>query len=563
MKRSFFPKYLPLLLLGTLLLVGLITIFTQASKYGITIDEPLHDQYGHAVMEWYLTLGKDTSFLNFPTNAYVPEHGGIFDAVASVAQHMFPAADHWYVLRIAIALTGLLGLGAIALCGYEMGGYWVAFLAALALWLYPRYYGAIYNNPKDIPATVTTTLIIWGVLLLVKQWGREKRYLRNSVLVAFFIGLAASIRVTSVIWYAILALVAVVWWLINRKRIKAENQVRTELTKQGISALIIGLGSWLTMIVLWPYVFLSPVKNLLRSIKVLSQYPWNGTVLYNGSVTLATQLPRTYTLEWLVIGSPPTLIVFALLGLGIVCVLSVKKRLIDPGIAIVVLSLVAPLGAIVILHSEVYDTLRQFLFLIPSIILLAVYGFVQAVKYLMRQERKALRWTAVGLATLTLVSYGFVVKDMVELSPFEYTYFSPIVGGLPGAANKFDTDYWAICSEQAGQWLTQNYQRYTTAAHPTIDDDPISGQVAPFIPSTFQEDDTHPDFYLTMTRNGDDRQFPAYTVIHVVGVEGVPFCVIKVNSALIHSTTLSGSNSTGIEENILGLVDARLILPGL
>ncbi len=134
MKKTFLSKSLPLLLLGGLLLIGLITIFVQANNYGITLDEPLQDNYGHAVMEWYYTLGRDTSFLTaFPADTYMPEHGGIFDAGIAAVQHEFPPADHWQVRRIVTALAGLLGLVAIALCGYEIGGYWMAFLAALML----------------------------------------------------------------------------------------------------------------------------------------------------------------------------------------------------------------------------------------------------------------------------------------------------------------------------------------------------------------------------------------------------------------------------------------------
>src|SRR5258708_11275995 len=160
MKKVLVFKSLPLLLLGGLLLTGLITIFLQAHNYGISRDEFVQDRYGHAVMEWYHTLGKDTSFLTaFSPDEYMPEHGGIFDAFIAVVQQTFPPADHWQVRHLITALSGLVGIVAIALCGYELGGYWVAFLAALALWLYPRYYGAMYNNPKDIPAAVTMTFL--------------------------------------------------------------------------------------------------------------------------------------------------------------------------------------------------------------------------------------------------------------------------------------------------------------------------------------------------------------------------------------------------------------------
>ncbi len=313
MKKVLLSKSLPLMLLGGLLLAGLITIFMRADTYGISRDEPIQDRYGQAVMAWYQTLGKDTSFLTaFPSDAYMPEHGGFFDAIIAAVQHAFPPADHWQVRQIITALSGLVGMVAIALCGYELGGYWVAFLAALGLWLYPRYYGAIYNDPKDIPAAVTMTFILWAALLLIKQWDQQKRFIRNSLLVGFCIGVAASIRVNAVLWYVILSLLPIAWWVLHGKRVWQEKSVRAELVKQGIAASAIGITSLLTMMAFWPYIFLNPIVNLLHSIKVLSQYPWNGPVLYDGVVYGAMQLPRTYAPKWLLIASPPTLVSFAL-----------------------------------------------------------------------------------------------------------------------------------------------------------------------------------------------------------------------------------------------------------
>src|SRR5215469_3740811 len=413
MKKVSLSKSLPLLLLGGLLLTGLITIFIQADNYGISRDEPTQDRYGQAVLQYYLTLDKDRSFLTvFQSDAHMPEHGGFFDAIIAAVQDEFPPADHWHVRRIITALSGLVGIVAIALCGYELGGYWIAFLAALGLWLYPRYYGAIYNNPKDIPAAVTMTFILWAALLLSKQWDQQMRFIRNSILVGFCIGLAASIRVNAVIWYAILSLLLIVWWLLHGKRVWQEKRVRAELVKQGIAASIIGTTSLLTMMVFWPYIFLNPFVNLYHSIKVLSQYPWNGSVLYDGVVYGAMQLPGTYAPHWLFIASPPALVGFALLGAGIAYALSIKKGLIDPKIAIVMLAFIIPLGAMVGLRSVLYDGLRQFLFLVPPVILIAVYGFVQTVTYLAHKQQKIVRLAAAGLVTITLASYVLVIKDM-------------------------------------------------------------------------------------------------------------------------------------------------------
>jgi len=534
MQKAFFFKYLPLILLGVLLLTGLVTIFVQVDNYGITIDEPKHDAYGHAIMEWYATFGKDTSFLTaFPTDAYLPEHGGFFDVVIAVAQQMFPTSEHWQVRHIVTALCGLLGLVVIALCAYElgMGSYWMAFLAAFALWFYPRYYGAIYNNPKDVPAAVTTMLVVWAILVLIKQWESKKHVLRNSLLVGFCIGLAVAIRVPEVIWYPTLVLILFVWWVLQGRRIQQEGKLRSELIQQVIAIGVISITSLLTMIAFWPYIFLNPVKNLLHSIKLMSQYPWDGPVFFNGITVPAEHLPRIYAPEWLVIGSPLSLVLFALLGLVIACLWILKKRAIEPRVGVVILSLFVPLGAIVVLHSVLYDSLRQILFIVPSMILLAVYGFVQSIQYMKKSKWQTLRWAAVGVATLTLVSYALVIGEMVRMSPFEYTYFSPIVGGLSGAQGKFETDYWGTCATQAQEWLDQNYQQYTNISDPSVKIMTYQYPSDPTLLPAFHADDTNPDFYIASTRYNLNQNFPGYKVIHVVAAEGVPMCVVKVKPA--------------------------------
>src|SRR5258707_959211 len=411
MKKELFVKHIPLLLSGLLILVGLVTVFTEAGSYGITWDEPSQENYGLVALNWYQTLGRDTTVMTY--DSYVQAHGVIFDVIVTAVQEHFPPADHWQIRHTLTALLGLLGIVIIALCGYELGGYWVAFLAALALWLYPRYYGAIYNNPKDVPALVTTTFVLWTVLLFIRQWKEKKAFIRNCILVGFALGLATAIRVNSIIWLPLLILVLAVGWLFQGKRLMQEKRVRSELVKQALALGIIAVTALLVTMALWPYIFVSPFVNFYNAIEILAHYPWDGPVLFGGKMIPAEQLPASYIPIWLAIDSPPALLLFACAGLIISCVLCFKKHPVAPKIAIILLSLITPLAAILILHAVVYDGPRQFLFLVPPIILIAAYGFVQSTAYLARRKQQTLRILAAGIAIATLTSYGFVVEDML------------------------------------------------------------------------------------------------------------------------------------------------------
>ena len=548
----------PTILLAGLLLVGFVTVVTHAHLYGISVDEPLQQSYGESVLAWYRTLGKDTSFLTaFPTNDYMPEHGGVFDAGIAALQALFSGADPWLVRHLATGLFGLLGVVAIALCGYELGGGWVAFAAALGLWLYPRYYGAIYNNPKDVPAAATMTFVLWATLLLVKHWRQPEHALRAALLLGVLIGVAAAIRVNAVTWYAVLALLLAGWWVAHGATTWREGRLWSlwsELARQTLVAGAVGASSLLAMMLLWPYVALDPAPNLLHAIQVMRSYPWNGLVLYAGGEYSASQLPATYVPAWLVIGSPPVLTPLALagivLGIGSITVSLLRRRRRafaerpdaqpepppdtspDARLAVALLAFIVPLALLVGLHPVLYDTLRQFLYVVPPMILLAAFGLVHGARWLWRHGRVELRWAAGLLLAVTLASYALVAAEMVALLPFEYTYFSPLVGDLPGAAGAYDTDYWATCGKPASEWLAAHYRSYTGVPYPSVEGPVIEGTpmqtlIAPYLPATFREDDTHPDFVIATTRDHNDLSYPTYTLIHTVAAEGVRLCVVK------------------------------------
>jgi hypothetical protein len=329
------------------------------------------------------------------------------------------------------------------------------------------------------------------------------------------------------------------WWLFNGADVWQASQLRGQLLKQGILIGIIGFTSMLSMIVLWPYVFVDPVAHLITAIEVMSHYPWNGTVLYQGIVFQPTQLPSSYVPVWLVIGSPPILILLAVLGFGLFCAHCLRTRRIDPKVGTVVLAFLVPFATLLALHPVLYDGLRQFLFLIPPLILLAAWGLVRAVTSLKARPELVFRLAAAALVLVTLASYLFVIHDMVALSPYEYIYFSPIAGGLPGVASKYDTDYWAACSKQSAEWLAQNYLLYTRSPLPTVNviGSPFQFMITPYLPASFKENDKHPDFFIAQVLVRGDQHFPTYHVIHTVSIESVALCVIKANPALVHSAS--------------------------
>ena len=529
-KNALFKKNLPCLLFSILCALMLFMILKLRQSYGLTTDQAIHVSYGQAVLKWYTTFGRDQSFLLFPANTYEVQHGAIFDALVAAAQHLF--RHQWDTEALVIGLTGMLGVIGMALCGFELGGWWFALLAALCLWLYPRFFGAIFNNPKDIPATTANIFVLWSVLRLLKYWPRKRQYLRESLLVALCLALAVAIRVTATTWYALLALILAGWWGLHARPLPTGAKLLAELKKQFFAVTIIVAGSCVGIILLWPYISVDPLANFLDAIEVNARYPWNGSVLYQGQMQLATQLPRSFALVWLVIGSPPILLLFALLGVLFFVGRCIRKRALDPLMLIVLISLLMPLGLIVGLHSVLYNGLRQFLFLIPSLILLAVYALMGLFTFLLQRKQ------TLALAALTLLTIGnfaWIGWDMLKLHPYEYTYFSPLVGGIKGANGEYETDYWNTCQRAASSWLGQHYQEFVPATQqPTILATNVRFQYLPFLPANFQTTQKNADFLIDIAPFKSAQQLSNYQLIHTEGTAGVPFCKVYANRLANH-----------------------------
>ena len=66
----------------------------------------------------------------------------------------------------------------------------------------------------------------------------------------------------------------------------------------------------------------------------------------------------------------------------------------------------------------------------------------------------------IGAALLLAASLLATVVDMVQLHPYQYVYFNRVVaGGLPRAAERYDTDYWGAAGKEAVEWTVDHYTR--------------------------------------------------------------------------------------------------------
>lgn len=480
-----------MLLLGVLFLVLGLYVVVAADAYGRTWDEGLQNWYGEAVLNWYLSAGRDVGFIRDSHPAdFMPQHGPFAEVLIAAAQRL--TGETWHTRSVMGGLFGVAGIAGIALCGRQLAGRWGAFLAALGLTLYPRYTGAMFANSKDVPFTAAMIFVLWASVRLLR---RRDGNVWDAVLLGALLGVAMSIRATAILWYGVLAVAFIV-------------------TRRWKQAAVVGGVSYVTILALWPYIALNPVTGLPESIAAMSKYQWFGEVLFDGAMVRGMDLPWQYTPQWLVIGSPPVTLALALIGLGFVVADVARRRW--PVVELLAGALfVVPVAALVVTHATLYNGLRHFLFAVPGMILLAVAATV-----------RLWRRTAMVVALVAVLAAGHaeVAVAAARLHPFEYMYFSPLVGGYQRAHTRYESDYWRSCETPAARWLTLHYREYTSDPHPTIGGMLPHSRVAE-LPDVFIPEDV-PKFWVSSF-----HPVPAgasYRPIHRVVVEGVTVCAVSV-----------------------------------
>lgn len=147
-------------------LAGLVALTFQ--DYGISTDEYVQQVYGEKLWAFYLSGFGDRSAFRFD-NLYL--YGGLFDMVAVALQHVLPfgAYDTRHLLCGFVGVLGIVGTWRLA---RQIGGPRVGFIAAASLALTASWYGAMFNNTKDIPFAVGMTWLLYLTCLIVDRLPR-------------------------------------------------------------------------------------------------------------------------------------------------------------------------------------------------------------------------------------------------------------------------------------------------------------------------------------------------------------------------------------------------------
>jgi 4-amino-4-deoxy-L-arabinose transferase-like glycosyltransferase len=363
-------------------------------------------------------------------------------------------APSWPVLaraRLGPILLFSLTAGAIFAFVAARWGYGAATLAAGSWVFQPNLFGHGHYAAYD---AVLSALWVLAIIAFTKAViphgsgsapiGRAARWSWTAVL-GVILGCAAAIKLTG--WFLPLPFLAWAAWSRDRR---------------AFAVLLAGLAiAGVVVMALIPPWWTDPIGGIIRFFRSNltrgSSRPIKVEFLGIVYDSPNQSLPWYNTIVWTVMVTPVGFLAFGTLGL----IAAVSRRRSEP-----IGPLIAGHWAFLMIlralpHTPAHDGVRLFL---PAFGLLAMLGGLGA-RWLL--DRSA-RW---GTAAI-VAALAEGITSVAVMMPVPLSYFSPIVGGLPGAAalGMEPTYYWDALTPDARRWLAEHTppgRSFAFATNPT------------------------------------------------------------------------------------------------
>lgn len=358
---------------------------------------------------------------------------------------------------------------------------------------------SLFLQMRAILFLLLTGILVWLFRrYLPGVWFILRRILPAGVM----LGLTVSIRIFGV-WAGVLVAGYLLW--------KSGKKSWLVLTAYALIAIM-------TMYATWPYLWPDPVGHFWETVHIMSQHPWPGSVLFNGATYPANDLPSSYLPVLLAVQLTEPVWILFIAGLAVAIIATLKKRQRNTEMLALTLAwFVLPIVTLVILRPTLYDNFRQTFFILPPVFLMTGLAF------------DLVRRPMLQTAFIVLVLLPGLIAS-IRLHPYEYVYYNQYIGGVDGAVDRFELEYWGtsyreaagaangIAPPNANVWVDGPAHLFGRFARP--DFHLYSPQEA--------ERAARYDLVVTLARyNWEKTSFPEAEIIYTVRREGAVFAIIR------------------------------------
>ncbi|MCS6933957.1 MAG: tetratricopeptide repeat protein [Chitinophagales bacterium] len=517
--------------IAALLLVLMVSVSHQ---YGISGDENFHRVYGHHIVDFYKTLGKDkTAISEQGPDSLMIYYGGLFDGSTALLSRAFPGINEWHIRHAVNAAYGWAAMVFAGLVAMEIMGWNAAVIVLVFMLFSPRFFGESMNNPKDITMATGYMIAYFFIIRFLKALPRPSW--KTTLALGAAIALAMGIRIGGLLLIPYLLLF---FALSTVQRFGFGVFFNTSEFRENVwpglrMVLIASVIGYFGSLILWPYGLVNPLTGPFTALSVAAKFPVQIRILFDGAQINSTEVPWYYEPKWLLISTPLVILIGFVKSVVLPTALKKEKKTLYIGF--LYFTIIFPIAYIIYKKSVLYDGMRHIYFVYPSIVILA--GL--AVHYLLLRLQKPMKFVALGV---TVALLALPARWMFANHPNQYVYFNELAGGIQKAHINFETDYYMNSVKQAADWLRANekltardgrkLKLFTNAVAPcNFYFMPDSQHVSVGYVSYRNRTTVDADYLILYSRFVDrelliNHCYPPEQTLHTITADGVPLCAV-------------------------------------
>lgn len=430
---------------GIISILLLVVMCIISFDYNVTWDEPNHNNYSKDVVKYYSSFGGDTTIFDhqkkghqdYYTNNF---YGMSIDVVSAGINSFIGLKNDYHIRHLLITLVGFLSILFTALTVRLFAGWLPACLTVIAMTFSPSYFGHCFNNPKDIPFAAGYIMALYYIIKLLMELPNPKH--QTKVMLAFSIGFAISIRVQGVLGFVYLGLAMLLYWIFIQ--FKQKDKKFLHFLKIG---LVISVSAYFLGILLWPYALRHPLTGPLNAIKEFSNFAY---LTYYELFEGVRQYIKPWYYEPKIIMLTTPVIVLVGFGIGLLFGWIKKDKIKLIALFVLLFATFFPTFFTIYKKSYLYNGWRHFIFIYPSLMVIAMLGWTTLVQFINAQKVKVI--------VLSIIALTFIKPAIWSIAnhPYQYMYFNEIAGGVKGAHGNYELDYWNQTPREAFAWLVKN-----------------------------------------------------------------------------------------------------------
>ncbi|MGI4865027.1 MAG: ArnT family glycosyltransferase [Janthinobacterium lividum] len=485
-------------LLGLLLVVGLFIL----PDFGISTDEPQQRRIGQVSLKYicgmffphFLDVHPELKDVWNLHEFWDRDYGVAFELPLAWLELIFGIKEWRNIFLFRHVCTFLVSLGGVVavyqLARRRFGDWRIGLLGAAMLVLTPRIFGEMFYNNKDIIFMTTFAIAINSAVLFVQRptWWRALGH-------ALACTIAIDVRIMGIL--VPLATGAFLVLQLARGAYKGQRQVYGQI------ALYLGIIPIL-VVAFWPFLWESPARNFVLGFQNMSKFRWDGLILYAGDLVWGHDLPWHYAEGWIGVTTPLLFLLGFFVGAFLILRQLVRRHwrlyatteewqdLLFLGL------LLAPLLAVIVLHSVLYNAWRQLYFVYPPLLLVALRGLVALGSWRPSLGQWQRVWPRLCYTALIGTFLASAVQ-IVTLHPLQTTYFNALAGRH--IEGRFEIDYWVLSYQEGLQWIAlhDNRPHIIVSAQRTPELESMIKMLPPYDRDRFQAvpDAANAEYFIT------------------------------------------------------------------